>query len=96
MQKFKNYIGCKIIKATPMTNEEFAEMQDREAPEKMERGYCVVYPDGYTSWSPERAFQAYREVTAAEIKLLQEDMALGEDEDEDESEAEADGNKSGL
>jgi hypothetical protein len=49
----KTYIGTKIIQARPWPN---AEAQD---------GYKVIYPDGYTSWSPKAAFEeAYRETTA--------------------------------
>jgi hypothetical protein len=45
----QTYIGTKIIQAEP-------EIWDGSA------GYRVVYPDGYTSWSPERAFKdAYRQ-----------------------------------
>lgn len=44
----KNYIGVKIVKAEP---------QSKDGKE----GYKVVYPDGYTSWSPKDAFEkAYR------------------------------------
>ena len=44
----KNYIGVKIVKAEPEKKKGIA-------------GYKVVYPDGYTSWSPKDVFEkAYR------------------------------------
>jgi hypothetical protein len=47
------YIGTKIIQAVP------AQHVDGRA------GYQVVYPDGYTSWSPASAFEAaYRQPNA--------------------------------
>lgn len=39
----KTYIGTKIIKAEPETRDG-------------KPGFRVVYPDGYTSWSPDHAF----------------------------------------
>lgn len=49
MPEFLTYIGTKIIQATP---EKHADGRD---------GYQVVYPDGYTSWSPADVFErAYR------------------------------------
>ena len=48
MGRMKNYIGVKIVKAEP-------EVKDGK------EGYKVVYPDGYTSWSPKDVFEkAYR------------------------------------
>lgn len=46
----KAYVGSKIIQAAPADH-----------PKTGEEGYDVVYPDGYRSWSPRRAFEtAYR------------------------------------
>lgn len=60
MSEEKYYIGSKIIKGSPM-----------KGPESNMEGYKVIYPDGYISWSPKDAFEnAYREITEAEIKLL--------------------------
>lgn len=54
----KAYVGTKIIHAEP---------QERDG----QAGYRVVYPDGYTSWSPKTVFeQAYRPVTAEEARLV--------------------------
>jgi hypothetical protein len=78
--KFKNYIGTKVIKAAPMTAWEFARMKDRPLPEQDEEGFCVVYPDGYESWSPVKAFQAYREIATGELNFLNEPLEL-QDED---------------
>jgi len=53
-----SYIGTKIINAEP------EELNGR-------KGYRVIYPDGYASWSPAEAFeQAYRMVTQHERQLL--------------------------
>uniref|UniRef100_A0A6M3L8N6 Uncharacterized protein n=1 Tax=viral metagenome TaxID=1070528 RepID=A0A6M3L8N6_9ZZZZ len=72
----KTYIGCKVIKAEPMDEVTFLRsvkhqvVEDRETAE----GYKVVYPDGYTSWSPRTVFeQAYREIDPAEVALIIED-----------------------
>lgn len=46
----KNFIGCKLVKAEP---------QEKDG----KPGYCVVYRDGYKSWSPKDEFErAYLEV----------------------------------
>lgn len=53
----KPYIGAKIISAEP---------QERDG----QAGYKVVYPDGYTSWSPQATFEeAYRPVNAGEAAI---------------------------
>lgn len=52
----KTYIGTKIIQAEPR-NKDYGPVEQQGEP-----GYSVVYPDGYTSWSPAAAFEeAYRE-----------------------------------
>lgn len=54
----QRYIGTKIILAEP---------QDKDG----QAGYKVVYPDGYTSWSPAAAFdQAYRLISTDELRLI--------------------------
>ncbi len=57
MSDTKTYVGCKVIKAYP---------QDRTRTDSgIEPGYAVLYPDGYTSWSPKDAFdKAYIELAA--------------------------------
>ncbi|MHA1146460.1 MAG: hypothetical protein ACTSRW_17110 [Candidatus Helarchaeota archaeon] len=58
MGELESYIGTKIIQA---------ESQDRDG----EKGYKVVYSDGYVSWSPKDAFEnAYRKITDGEKKLI--------------------------
>lgn len=53
-----SYIGTKIINAEP-------QVQDGR------RGYRVIYPDGYSSWSPAETFEgAYRRVSQHERQLL--------------------------
>jgi hypothetical protein len=42
-----SYIGTKIVKAYPETKDNIA-------------GHAVIYPDGYKSWSPDEAFEAYQ------------------------------------
>lgn len=56
----KAYIGTKIIQAEPAKH-----------PETGEDGYVVMYPDGYTSWSPKYTFEAaYREISFSERQMI--------------------------
>ena len=68
----KTYIGTKIIQAEPHE-------KDYGPPETHgQPGYRVVYPDGYTSWSPKEAFEeAYRETSAMSFGLAIEAMKKG-------------------
>ena len=69
----KNYIGCKIIKAEPMSNEDFLKErgQWKENQETMGDGYKVYYADDYISWSPKNVFEeAYRLISKSEIHLI--------------------------
>lgn len=62
----QQYIGTKIIQAQPAVNNE------------NEEGYAVVYPDGYTSWSPKVAFEeAYRPTDSMNFGLANEAMKKG-------------------
>lgn len=64
----KEYIGVKIIKATPAEQHTCTTSDCKEGIE----GYKVVYEDGYTSWSPKSVFEeAYTEVS--EDKKLTQD-----------------------
>lgn len=58
----KQYIGTKIISAKPMTKGDFNKYKGYENPKDPDtKGYMVVYPDGYESWSPANVFEkAYR------------------------------------
>jgi hypothetical protein len=71
--EMKQYIGTKIIKATPMTAEDAwgvlgrkpctdnaelrAEFIDGNSKKYVHPGYLVEYPDGYQSWSPRKQFE---------------------------------------
>lgn len=62
----QQYIGAKIIQAEPLTKEDG------------QRGYKVVYPDGYTSWSPVAAFdEAYRPCNTMTFGLAIEALKKG-------------------
>lgn len=72
------YIGCKVIKAYPMGEEEFKRTIKKEEAYDGENppGYCVHYPndDGsvYKSWSPKDVFEnAYRPLTPGEATFVQ-------------------------
>lgn len=67
------YIGCKIIKGSPMTAKQFAEFKGNEYDKnsKDAPGYKVEYEDGYISWSPKWTFEnAYRKLSTGERELL--------------------------
>lgn len=54
----KEYIGIKIIKAEPMTVDEFnKEIRPLKYSGEDQRGYKVVYKDGYVRWSPKDVFE---------------------------------------
>ena len=78
---WKNYVGAKIINATPMDEDTFLrEVKGKEV--KMTEGttpragYCVTYPSmnneqPYQSWSPHDVFEnAYRELTEGEARMV--------------------------
>ena len=62
----KKYIGCKLLKAEPMTRGAYNEYRGWTIPEDEDPedpGYFVRYSDGYVSWSPKHVFeQSYMEV----------------------------------
>ena len=71
--KNKLYIGCKVIKACPMTENDFlVKFKNSENnPSNTKEGYLVMYPDGYNSWSPANVFEtSYREVIQSELDLV--------------------------
>ena len=81
----KKYIGTKQIEAEPMTmGEAYAEglLQVGRVPTESERlkpGFKVRYEGGYTSWSPEEAFnQAYRIAETPLDRMAIESEDLGE------------------
>lgn len=76
---WKNYVGAKIIDATPMDEIEFLRVvRGKDADEGMPSrlGYCVTYPSmcgeqPYQSWSPKDVFEnAYRELTEGEVRMV--------------------------
>ena len=71
-----NYIGCKIIKAIPMSECAFInKIKNEDVPKNQEDrlGYLVEYPDGYKSWSPKDVFEnAYRLISGNEMDLINE------------------------
>lgn len=73
----KTFIGCKLIKAKPMTLGEYNKHRGWEIPKDEDParpGYLVEYPDGYQSWSPKEAFEdAYLELEN-ETKISFEDI----------------------
>lgn len=69
----EKYIGAKIIQAEPMDRHNFiVRCKGGNIPEEENMdGYKVIYPDGYTSWSPKSVFEeAYRKISAAEMALI--------------------------
>ena len=68
----KRYIGTKIIQAEPRAKD-YGPTEQQGQP-----GYTVVYPDGYTSWSPFTAFEeAYRPCDAMTFGLAVEALKKG-------------------
>jgi hypothetical protein len=73
MNPAKVYIGAKIVMAWPCNLMDFNISQGRicRADDHLKPGYCVKYPDGYLSWSPQSTFEeAYRLVSDAEKQLI--------------------------
>ena len=90
--KMKQYIGTKMVKAVPakrywledgkkivVTIHEMVAQEAISTATACEDGYKVVYPDGYTSWSPKDVFEeAYRLTDAMNFGLAIEAMKKGE------------------
>ena len=68
----KRYIGFKMISAEPKTEHEFLMAKGVDTRNRENRpGYLVVYPDGYTSWSPKEVFdEAYKEILPEDRVLV--------------------------
>jgi hypothetical protein len=65
----KSYVGCKVILAKPMHENEWAQSKNQESAGR--EGYLVVYAGGYRSWSPKEEFDlAYRELSHAEKSII--------------------------
>ena len=73
------FIGVKIVDATPMTREVFEAQEGRKCGgDKHGDGYMVFYEDGYRSWSPKETFdQAYRMVDGMTFGLAIEALKMG-------------------
>jgi hypothetical protein len=62
----ENYVGVKLLRAEEKTRGDYNlyrgwTIPENENPE--DKGYLVVYPDGYESWSPKEQFErAYMQV----------------------------------
>ena len=75
-----NYIGCKNIKARPMTKFQFSIYKNETPPfnSHNEQGYLVVYEDGYISLSPKEVFEkAYKPTTGLSFGLAIEALKDG-------------------
>lgn len=66
------YIGTKIVKAEPMTSDDFKRFKNQQIGlEENAHGYKVEYEDGYVSWSPKNVFErCYRKLSASELKMI--------------------------
>ena len=77
----QQFTGTKTVKACKMSRvaaEEILKRKIYNDDREDEPGYLVQYPDGYTSWSPAKAFEdAYRvsETYIDRMKIEQEEVA---------------------
>lgn len=60
----RKYMGIKIVKAEPLSREEFYKFGNSEGYEEAKTpGYKVEYEDGYISWCPKEVFEkSYSEI----------------------------------
>jgi hypothetical protein len=93
MSEQQMYLGSKLIKAMPMTRQEYNDYRDWQLPEDEkhlanEPGYLVEYLDGgranddrhegYISWSPQNVFDnSYKPVTGMSFGMAVEAMKQG-------------------
>jgi hypothetical protein len=74
----ENYLGVKLIKAEPAIQiKGIVYPLSAPIPKTMDgiEGYKVVYPDGYTSFSPKDVFEkAYLTINSDENKITQSDV----------------------
>lgn len=81
MAKFKTYTGTKTIKAMPMGASEAKRMYNANITEETVRanignnGYLVEYPDGYRSWSPEKAFEEAYSLSENHVDRMKIELA---------------------
>jgi len=72
---YKLYIGSKLIAGCPMSEHDFYldQKSKEKIPDTNREGYKVIYPGGYTSWSPKEPFEdSYREILDSEKVLFSE------------------------
>lgn len=67
----RQYIGAKIVMAEP-------EIRQQPLTIEPQKGYKILYPDGYASWCPKEAFEeAYRPTDGLTFGLAIEAMKKG-------------------
>ena len=73
------FIGVKIVEATPMTREAFEAQEGRSVGGDIHGdGYMVTYENGYRAWSPKSVFDAaYRPIDAMTFGLAIEALKMG-------------------
>lgn len=73
------FIGVKIVDATPMTREAFEAQEGRNCGgNRHDDGYMVTYDTGYRSWSPKGVFDAaYRPIDGMTFGLAIEVLKMG-------------------
>ena len=73
------FIGVKIVEATPMTREAFEAQEGRSVGGDIHGdGYMVTYENGYRAWSPKAVFDAaYRPINAMTFGLAIEALKMG-------------------
>jgi hypothetical protein len=91
MYSMKQYLGLKVVSAEPMSKDvaainglirgldsEWVANEKANGAIAFQRGYKVVYADGYTSWSPLPQFEeAYRPVDGLTFGLAIEALKQG-------------------
>lgn len=68
----KPYIGCKMIKASPMNLGDYNKFKGWDIPkdeDPLKEGYLVQYSDDYLSWSPKDVFEAAYLLLEDETKI---------------------------
>ena len=83
---FELYIGAKLVLAKPMDRYTFLkEYRGHQGTFDIENepGRAVKYSDKYVSWSPEKAFKAYRKVNDEEGSMFFSMLQVAEEEEDD-------------
>jgi hypothetical protein len=73
------YLGVKIVDSEPMTAPEFnQQVRPLQYSGEDQRGYKVIYEDGYVSWSPKEVHEkAYRRIDNLTFGLAVEALKKG-------------------